>query len=317
VFKTKIQMSPEGEAGSGGAAASAPAAATQPTPAAPQTAAPAAKPAEPAADAASAAAQPRTDPAPDLTKAGHYIPNGAMKALKEAERRRGRDEFVADLNKKAQAKGYKTYEEWLEKAPAAATKAGKDVAASGADSAPPTPEVPLTRKDRVLARQVEEERKMRQKAERRAREFEAQIAAREARAQIERVFVNGGVRDLDYAVSLLERETAGMTPEQAEVFDENAWLSKLRIDRPYLFGERIAAVDTTGGQESTPAGRAGTASALPPDQQPGAGKDPAAKNALSVDPKTGKYMMSEREKHAALQEILRSAGQGGPVLPKN
>jgi hypothetical protein len=311
VLKNQIQMSPEVEAGSGGAAPTS----QQSQPAAPQ-AAPAAKPAEPAADAASAAAQSRTDPAPDLTKAGHYIPNGAMKALKEAERRRGRDEFVSELNKKAQAKGYKTYEEWLEKAPAAAKKAGADAATEPATPAT-DPTKPLTRKDRELSRQVEEERKMRQKAERRAREFEAQIAAREARAQIERVFVNGGVRDLDYAVSLLERETAGMTPEQAEAFDENAWLAKLRIDRPYLFGERIAAVDTTGGQESTPAGRAGTASALPPDQQPGAGKDPAARNALTVDPKTGKYMMSEREKHAALQEILRSAGQGGPVLPKN
>jgi hypothetical protein len=69
-----------------------------------------------------------------------------------------------------------------------------------------------------------------------------------------------------------------------------------------------------------------TTQPVPVDTAPPAGVQPpgsghparAVKSALEVDPKTGKYLVTENEKRGMLAEILRNANAPGPLLgPKN
>jgi hypothetical protein len=81
---------------------------------------------------------------------------------------------------------------------------------------------------RRIDRELEQERKERQKAARRTATWSSGSRPKRPRHRLERAFERGGCDDPDYALALLERETTSMTLQEAE-----AWASMCDYARSY------------------------------------------------------------------------------------
>ena len=262
---------------------------------------------------AAAAAGGEGDPSPDTSKTPLMIPPAAMKKLKEAERLRGQREYQAKLDEDAEELGFKDHADMLDslrknqRQPAPKPK-------PEAEEAKPAPQA--ARGDNKLARRLEEEKRARQKAERSVREAQERNKALEARYALERKFTKAGITDTDYAVNLLEREMATMTPEAAEAFNADEWVGSIKKSKPFLFGEaRVVPIDTTGGKQNAETDAGGGTTPPPPAIKRDKDGNVLYPDALAIDPKTGKYVMSAREADDLLRKIVQGAGKGGaPVL---
>lgn len=91
---------------------------------------------------------------------------------------------------------------------------------------------------------AQQERKKRQLAERRA-------DAAEAKANLERIAGGVGIKDTEYAIHLFNKHHRGMSAEQLEKVDEEAFFKGLRQTHGYLFGEQVVPM-TTGTIGTTP-----------------------------------------------------------------
>lgn len=103
----------------------------------------------------------------------------------------------------------------------------------------------------------------RRRAEKQRRAIEEKLAAREAQTQLERIASRVGIRDTDYAITLLVRHTAEMNEEQQTAFDEQKFFEGLKSKHAYLWDE-VEVPATTG----VPSGAPSNASAAPPKPTP-------------------------------------------------
>lgn len=108
-----------------------------------------------------------------------------------------------------------------------------------------------------IQRQLEEERRARIGASRRARELESQVQTERTRRHLEKTALLAGIRDVDFAIHLLEQHASGLTDEEAQTFDESAYFSGLRKDRPYLFQDQVVPANTGTAGEGGGAGNGG------------------------------------------------------------
>lgn len=73
-------------------------------------------------------------------------------------------------------------------------------------------------------------------------------------------FARAGVDDVDYVLRLYARANEGRSEEEISKFDVDAWLTKLRTDKPVLFKETLVPA-TTGTNGAKPDGSNPTAPA--------------------------------------------------------
>ena len=264
--------------------------------------------------------------AADPDKTPLVMPRKAFNARLESERKRGATEAQAALDKDAQELGYKDHASMLQMLKAAKKGGGRgaeDAAAEEEKRQEAAKREEEERKraaaagggskqDYKLRKQLDEEKKIRQRKERELRVEKEKNEALIARHTLELRFVQAGVRKPKYVMSLLEEHMASMTPEQAEAFDDTKWLETLRKDEPMVFGDKtVPALDTTGD-----AGGGTGAGENPAKQKMGADGKPIYRDMLEVDPKTGKFKMSAREVDQEVRKIVQDAAKNPqtPVL---
>lgn len=185
------------------------------------------------------------------------IPQSAFAKLKEEQRQRGKREAMSELEAKFKAAGFGSLDDALaalaetRKAPTAPAKAQ-----SQRQTQVETTQPERGGDDRQLSRiQKERERlaKMHAQEQARARKLQRQLEAKEAEMALREAAVSHGVKDVDYALRLLQRELDGKTEAELAGFDEAAFFGqKLRSSHPYLFGELVVPA-TTGTGATGPA----------------------------------------------------------------
>ena len=192
------------------------------------------------------------------------IPQSAFAKLKEEQRKRGQREAFEQLEAKFKAHGFGSLDEALA-AVAAARQPAKAAPQQRTQPAPLQASQYQTQRDApVDSRQL---KKLQQERERLAKQFAAEQAqrrklqraleAKEAEMSLREAAVAHGVRDVDYALRLLQRELDGKTEEQLTSFNEADFFGKkLRSSHPYLFGETVVPATTGTGANGPTAPRA-------------------------------------------------------------
>jgi hypothetical protein len=250
-----------------------------------QTARPDIAPPQPSQPAAPA--QPREDPR--VREDGDRVQilgTKTFKELKDRERERGRRDAMADLNAKAKAIGYDSFDAMAlaaaeakeaKQRPARPTKPARQppVATAPGQDLPPAP--PRNKADRKEWSRYERDKQQWQaqsqaqaqelkRARRRAKELEDERASREARYQLEKTAIGVGVKEVDYAVDLMYRETQRKQDEdeaawhqRLNALDERKFFEDLRGSKPYLFGEIVMPANTGHGSAAPAPARPGEA----------------------------------------------------------
>lgn len=85
------------------------------------------------------------------------------------------------------------------------------------------------------------------------RKLRRQLDASVARASVERVAVSVGVKDVDYAVVLLNRALEDKSEAELAAFDHKAFFEGLRAPHPHLFGETVVRLSNGTGAGAPPA----------------------------------------------------------------
>lgn len=220
-----------------------------------------------------------SDPEPAKTGAVITIPRSAMAALKREERERGRKAALEEMAANAKKLGYASVEDMMAAAkiakkmrPRARTTEVKPV------EQPPAPagsHEELRRLNRARAR----EEKLRKAAEARSQALEVEM-------ELRTVAVRAGVKDVDYAIELLRRETRKMSPEQLQAFNEVTYFEKdLKKSHPYLYGTTDTPAHTAPGAD--------------PDAPPPAPKAPTPPPGPQLDARK----MSREEYQKALRDL--------------
>lgn len=220
------------------------------------------------------------------------IPTKAMKGIKDTERERGRTLAMQELNDRAKALGFDSWEA-LEKA-AAASKAAADKAAAEQAAAekakaatPPEPPVeakpaseaapsdkPAKPKSRELRKELRqanaEKRKLaaEQAAEREKREaLEHQMTVLQAEHGLRLAAVASGVTDVDYALHVLRSTLEGKSDAELEAFDEAAFFkTTLRDSHPFLYGVESRPANTSAVADPPAAPKSGASASAPANE---------------------------------------------------
>lgn len=108
------------------------------------------------------------------------------------------------------------------------------------------------RRERESQERLERERRERIRAQRRAQQAERDTWAAEAHGQLSRLAIKQGIKDEDYAITLLTRELnqkqATMAPADYDKyqreFDEAKYFEGLKKTHPHLFQETVALATT-------------------------------------------------------------------------
>lgn len=242
------------------------------------------------------------------------LTSGAYKRIKEAALKKGERAAQVALEERAKAAGFATVDAMFAMlgqlqsnragtpaAPPAATRAAHapEVDDEEEEVPAPTPGKKLTYRDqrkydlRVqrLEAEAAEAREARLKAERRMRQIEAEAEVSQLDLAYRRTAIRHGAEDVDYVVSLYSRavQTAGAA------FDEEKFFTDLRQQKPFLFGEARAPVNT------------GTAGGTPPAPGPGVVSREAAQNGR-VDAR--KMSPEEYRAHLAKRGLSLAGGAG-------
>lgn len=243
-----------------------------------------------------AAAQPPAEPK-QVT-----MPSNTIAAIRKEEREKGKKAAQNEMNARAKALGYKSWEDFeaAEKARKAGggkkkpegSQAQKPAAQAGAQ--PNDADDSTTRRlQRELARKDEEIARLRRQlanADRRRKMAERGLASTSAEVTLREAAVRAGVTDVDYALHRLRREMQGKSAEDLAAFDEAKWFEGLRKTAPHLFGvERQPANTGNGG---------GT-----PGAKPAAPKAPEVSQGNSANGKIDARKMSRDEYAARLAEL--------------
>lgn len=230
------------------------------------------------------------------------MPTGAMAKIKQQERERGRRGALKELDQTAQALGWKDFEDMKRnakrtKGEAPAPRPEQRQAAPQPQS--PKPSQPRSTDQRVTQLQEERRKALRSRAqvEKRLKQIEHEKLAMEAEMELKIAAVRCGVKDVDYAVALIKRETQSMSSGQLDQFDEQRFFADtLRKSHPYLYGETVVPANTSAPTEGQ--------GAPPPPASPPVAKDGEGKPGV-VD--ANKLTRDEFDK------LLRSRGLGGAL----
>jgi hypothetical protein len=222
------------------------------------------EPMDSAEDTDPPAPAPPTTPDPPRTGKVITMATSRMAQLKRDEREKGKRAALSALDNEAKELGYASHADMIQKLKAKKARGATPPAAAREpedtdnDTAPTNGSRRSSRADREIARLQEQRRaanRARAASDRKARELERQREADRAEHELRIVAVQAGVKDVDYALSLLQRELANKTDTQLKEFDEEAFFKiDLRKKRPYLYEtteEPVTTSPTTSDKDKT------------------------------------------------------------------
>jgi hypothetical protein len=176
------------------------------------------------------------------------MPTKQLKKIKEREQLKGANKLKLELDTKAKADGFDSHDAAL----AFARDAKKKAAAGGATGAAADGSAAGATGAAGSAAALALQQQLRD-AQRKNEELENRMAAAEVGMQLRGVAHTAGIKDVDYALHLFEKELGSKTQEQLATFDEAAFFTGLRTKHPYLFGETITPATTgTAGTQQAP-----------------------------------------------------------------
>jgi hypothetical protein len=179
------------------------------------------------------------------------IPTNAMAKIKQEERERGKRNALKERDAEARTMGFKDYEDLKR---FASTKGNSTQAKPQQKPAQApvqqTTSQPVSRHNDQRIQQLQEDKRKANRAraqeEKRRKQVERQSLEMQAEMELKMIAVRCGVKDVDYAVALLKRQTTAMTKEQLNTFDEDKYFHEtLRQTHPYLYGEQVLPADTS------------------------------------------------------------------------
>lgn len=189
------------------------------------------------------------------------LPSSALGKLKAEQRERGMREAMSSIEAKFRASGFGSLDEALAAAaaaksapktttqtkaqPIARTEAPVNTGGTGGGKGDRRQVEKLQRERERLAKQFAQEQAQRRRLQRQLEAKEAEMALRETAAV-------KGVRDVDYALRLLQRELEGKDEAALKAFDESKFFDTLRASHPYLYGETTVPANTGTGVGSAP-----------------------------------------------------------------
>lgn len=254
--------------------------------------------------------------APQIKSVGKNVvlPSNAIGRIKNEAKERGKREALNELETQAKSAGFSSLAEALGTLKGITAVSPKSLHqqkqpkarqenANGEQPRKEERQAQAKRSDRDKERErekysrlLEQERRARQDEARRRRELQRQLDASQARSELEKSAIQSGVKDVDYAVSLLLRQLEGKDEKALSVFDESKFFDGLRESHPYLFGETVkpATTGTAGGISPSTPKPGQVAQATAANGKP----DPMARD------EHGKLKMNSQEFH----EYLRKRG---------
>ncbi len=210
------------------------------------------------------AAQPQTQPAAASGTSGEAITTAGGKVLplsqqtinrmRQEEREKGKRSALRELDKEAQAMGFKDHADLRAAAArmkgraapptgAAATSeepADADATAPNKRPAPVSADRSALKWEKQVAQLTEEKRRLNKAVAagtKRTLELQRNLDAEQAANQLRLVAVREGVHDVDYALELLTRAYRGKTEKELASFDELKFFKEdLRKSHPFLYG---------------------------------------------------------------------------------
>jgi len=207
------------------------------------------------------------------------LPQHAIGKLKEEHRQRGKREAMTELEAKFKAAGFSSLDDALaamaaarNPPPAKAAQPAKQVKApvveemdedvQATTAAQPSSGADYTKQLQRLQRERERLAKQFATEQAQRRKLQRTLEAKEAEFAIRETAVGKGVKDVDYAVRLIQRELEGKDERALAAFDEGKFFDTLRSTHPYLFGETVVPANTGTGVGAAPAApKAGTVQA--------------------------------------------------------
>ena len=190
------------------------------------------------------------------------IPAQTIARIRKEEREKGKRLTLKELDAKAKAKGFASWEVLLEKAEA--TRADADDEDDDAPSTPAprqaTPTRNVDRRELAKIRReneqlLEERRKQNNKlaqSEKRIRELERETRSIETRFTLAAEARSAGVTDPDYAVELFQRAVKTKGPDELKDFTAAKFFGDLKKSRPHLFAPVEVPADTSHKGETAP-----------------------------------------------------------------
>lgn len=196
------------------------------------------------------------------------LPQHAIGKLKQEQRERGKREAMTELEAKFKAAGFGSIDD------AIAAMAAAKTASAKAPTPPPAkakePEIELDDEVQAVTAQpatqndaAKQMQKLQRERERLAKQFAAeqaqrrklqrQLEAKEAEFALRETAVGKGVKDVDYAIRLIQRELEGKDEKALAAFNEAQFFDTLRASHPYLFGEMVVPATTGTGVGAAPA----------------------------------------------------------------
>jgi len=197
------------------------------------------------------------------------LPQQAFAKLKEEQRQRGKREAISELDDKFKAAGFASLEDAIaalaetRKAVSAKTETAPKPAPKAVEPAPVADEeVQITAQPKDAGQADKQMQQLLREREKLAKQFAAeqaqrrklqrQLEAKEAEFALRETAVGKGVKDVDYAVRLVQRELTGKNEQQMAAFDEAKFFDGLRQTHPYLFGEMVVPATTGTGVGAAP-----------------------------------------------------------------
>lgn len=164
----------------------------------------------------------------------------------------GRKAVISDLDKQAQAQGFKDHAALVAAAQQARQRGGQSKPNKGQPNGKPGAQPAAPQNDERLARLEREFRAEKKKNSR----LERRLHAEQAEFSLKEIAISAGVKDVDVAVELFKRHLKGLGEDEIKTLNERDFFDKtLRQERPYLFGVTVKPADTTNQTQESPGNR--------------------------------------------------------------
>lgn len=194
------------------------------------------------------------------------LPSATLGKLKAEQRERGKREAMAELEAKFKSAGFSSLDDAIAAMASVRSGGGKTQQAptkreepEAQASAPTSGGKGDRRQMERLQREREQFAKQFAQEQAQRRRLQRQLEAKEAEMALRETAVVKGVRDVDYALRLLQRDLEGKDEAALAAFDEGKFFDNLRASHPYLYGETVVPATTGTGVGAAPsAPKAGT-----------------------------------------------------------
>lgn len=220
--------------------------------------------------------QPGSDGAPATKGRNVVMSAGAFEETIRKKVEQGKRAATRDLEEKAKAAGFASLDAMFAHQGGRGGGGGggggkgnsNGTRASGGDgdegNPPNRPSPPANKHDRKAMakyerqmgryqKQLGEMSKKARTEERRRKDVQRSKDALEARIALERVAIQKGIKDPEYAIHLYTKHIEGKTDEELAKLDESAFFDGLRTSHAYLFGETTVPATTGTGGNNPPA----------------------------------------------------------------